>query len=139
MRTEWHERLSGTRPNEEKGSHIAVVCDEYGDMTGILTPTDILENLLGRSECGIKPCTEPDTWSADARTPFYDVLRFFGRTNLYEPARYSTLGGFLLENMRHMPSVGETCRWGGFIFTVEAVDGARIESVGIRLCGEALE
>ncbi|MDE5684567.1 MAG: hemolysin family protein [Muribaculaceae bacterium] len=116
------------------GAHLAVVCDEYGDMRGILTPTDILESLLGTTEAagGISPCPNTESWSADARTPFYDFLRFFGLTSLHTPAHYTTLGGFLLEAMRHVPSPGESHIWGNFIFTIEAADSTKINRINIK-------
>ncbi|MDE6564433.1 MAG: hemolysin family protein [Muribaculaceae bacterium] len=116
------------------GAHLAIVCDEYGDMKGILTPADILENLLGPDNMFgyISHCENTDSWSADARMPFYDFLRFFGLTNLYGPTHYTSLGGFLLDAMRRVPSPGESYSWGNFIFTVESADGPKIKRINIK-------
>ena len=73
-----------------------------------------------------------DSWTVDAQTQIYDFLKFFGLEELYSPASYSTLGGLILEELRHVPSVGEKLGWNGLLFEISSMDGARIGNVSVR-------
>ena len=112
----------------------ALVCDEFGICTGIITLRDILEGLVGNVD---DPEEEPDIikrvnkegWLVDRRCSLYDFLCYFNRSDLFEASEYHTLGGLLLKELQHIPTSGETLQWNGFTFEVVDMDGARIDKV----------
>lgn len=112
----------------------ALVCDEFGICTGIITLRDILEGLVGNVD---DPKEEPDIikrvnkegWLVDGQCSLYDFLCYFNRSDLFEASEYHTLGGLLLKELQHIPTSGETLQWNGFTFEVVDMDGARIDKV----------
>lgn len=120
-----------------KGSplHFALVCDEFGAMSGVITPADILDGLVGvLPQHTLSPdivCHGDCRYTVDAAVQFYDFLNYLGAEDLFEPAPYSTLGGFILEQLRHVPEVGERLHWNDMVFTIDSMDGARIRTVGV--------
>lgn len=121
-----------------KNSHFALVCDEFGDLAGVVTPGDILEGLVGEmSAQGVSRSILPDDsgkrWCVDAQMSFYDFLHHFNLEDLYEPASYSTLSGFLLEELKYFPSVGDRLSWHNIDFEVESIEGAKIKKLLIEV------
>lgn len=117
--------------------HFALVCDEFGDMAGVLTPSDVLDGLVGALPQQFSDCAsvveEPDgSWLVGAQIQFYDFLNRFSLEELYRPASYSTLGGFLLEELKHVPAVGETYEWNHISMEVASANGARIDAIRVR-------
>ena len=112
----------------------ALVCDEFGICTGIITLRDILEGLVGNVD---DPEEEPDIikrvnkegWLVDGQCSLYDFLCYFNRSDLFEASEYHTLGGLLLKELQHIPTSGETLQWNGFTFEVVDMDGGRIDKV----------
>lgn len=112
----------------------ALVCDEFGICTGIITLRDILEGLVGNVD---DPEEEPDIikrvnkegWLVDGQCSLYDFLCYFKRSDLFEASEYHTLGGLLLKELQHIPTSGETLQWNGFTFEVVDMGGARIDKV----------
>jgi len=116
----------------------ALVCDEYGDMQGIVTLRDVLGGLVGMVS---NPLDTPqirrleddsEEYVVDAQFKWYDFLSFFDAEDLYEPAPYSTLAGWFLEKYRRFPREGETVEWQGFRFKILDMDGARIDKFLVR-------
>ncbi len=123
---------------KSKGVHFALVCDEFGDLSGVVTPGDILDGLVGEipgqdGASFVAPSGRDGVWTVDARMPFYDFLRHFDLEELYRPASYSTLGGFLLEELKYMPVAGEKYRWNNIDFEIASVDGAKIGRVYVSI------
>lgn len=121
-----------------KNVHFAIVCDEFGDIAGVITPNDILDGLVGAlpqqsvNTCIVKR-NKDNEWVVDARIQFYDFINYFELEDLYKPASYSTLGGLILEELRHIPVPGETIIWNNIRFEVVSMDGAKIEKVKVTL------
>lgn len=115
----------------------ALVCDEFGVCTGIITLRDILEGLVGTMDA---PGEEPDIikrvsgdgWLVDGQCALYDFLCYFDRQDLFENAEYHTLGGLILQQLQHIPTSGETLQWNGFTFEIVDMDGARIDKVLVK-------
>ena len=112
----------------------ALVCDEFGICTGIITLRDILEGLVGNvddseEEPDIIKRVNKEGWLVDGQCSLYDFLCYFNRSDLFEASEYHTLGGLLLKELQHIPTSGETLQWNGFTFEVVDMDGARIDKV----------
>ena len=123
---------------KSKGVHFALVCDEFGDLSGVVTPSDILDGLVGEipgqtEPPQVLPTDKEGVWDVDAQMPFYDFLRHFGLEDLYEPSSFSTVGGFLLNEMKYVPSAGDECSWHGVTFRIASVEGAKIGRVYVHV------
>jgi CBS domain containing-hemolysin-like protein len=116
---------------------MAAVVDEYGSLAGIATVEDAVESVVGEirddfddetTEHGIT--TRADgSYVADGSLPIPKVNDELESS--FEVGAYGTIGGLVLDRLGHPPEVGDTVSVDGFDIEVEAVDGARTESVVI--------
>jgi putative hemolysin len=125
--------LGELRRNERQ---LAVVRDEYGTMSGIVTIEDLLEEIVGEIEDQDDPGEEPAirqidarTYLADGRVPLEDFNEQVGANLPTEEA--DTLGGFVFGLVGHQPKAGETADWDGLQFRVEETDNKRILKVRV--------
>ena len=133
----FHENMSVYKVLEQmKAKKIsrALVCDEFGVCTGIVTLKDILEGLVGSvddadEEPDIIARNNKDGWLVDGQCPMHDFLTYFNQQELFEKSDFHTLGGLILQLLQHVPQSGETLEWNGFMFEVVDMDGARIDKV----------
>lgn len=119
-------------------AHFAVVCDEFGDVSGVLAPGDILDGLVGvmpeqALSSDIVKGDSDGTWIVNGKTPIYDFINHFELEELYAPGSYSTIGGLILEELKHVPTPGETLDWHGIHFKILDMDGARIDRISVRI------
>lgn len=116
----------------------ALVCDEFGACSGLITLKDILEALIGEvdddhdKEEEIVERAEGDGWLVDGRCTMYDFLSYFEMEDDMEDFEYTTVAGLILDCLEHMPVVGETTEWGGFTFEVVDMDGPRIDKIIVK-------
>jgi len=116
-----------------------LVCDEYGNMQGIITMKDIMEALVGElpgedsSESDIIT-REDGSLLVDGKCSMYDFLRHVDREILYTDADFNTLGGLILHELGYIPKVGEKLQWNGFLLEVVDMDGVRIDKVLVTRC-----
>jgi len=116
--------------------HMAVVLDEHGTVQGIVTPTDILVGIAGdlperEEDHGPSAVKRPDgSWLLDGQMPVHEVERTLNVRGLsaYEH-EYTTLAGFVLSQLGHIPVPGETFDWRNWRFEVIDLDGRRIDKV----------
>ncbi len=116
--------------------HMAIVIDEHGTVQGIVTPTDILTGIAGELpevEADIGPSAvqrENGSWLLDGHMPVFEVERVLGLSGMaVDDAEYTTLAGFVLSELGHIPRVGERFRWRNWQFEVADLDGRRIDKV----------
>lgn len=125
-------------------NHLAVIIDEFGGVEGIVTPTDLLEALVGElPETG--DLGEPmivrlgdGSWSMDAMTDIEEVKIALGIDSIdgQKDRAYQTLGGYLSERFGHQPRIGDAVTAGGHRFEVIDTDGRRIDRVVARRLSE---
>ena len=121
---------------KQKQLNRALVCDEFGSLSGIISLKDILDALVGNTgdrhqrEPDIVPCE--DGWMVDGQCSIYDFLSYFDLDDTMEDFDFSTVGGLVLDELEHVPVSGEEITWQGFRFTVTAMDGARIDRIQVR-------
>ena len=123
----------------EKRLHFCVVVNEYGSIEGIITPHDILENLIGDiPEEGEK--YEPDIFvrddksflvSGDASVETLDGIFENYQTNL-EDVEYTTVAGFVLSKIDKIPQIGDKVTFNDYIIEIVDIDGKRIDKILIR-------
>ena len=116
--------------------HLAIVADEYGDVAGLITLEDCLEELVGEI------VDEYDTDTAQVeRLANGDVIVDGGMSidELNEVVDgdlpdddWDTVGGLVFSTLEHVPNPGEDVEFEGWHFTVEAVEGRRVRLVRVR-------
>jgi len=121
---------------QAEGNHIAVVVDEYGGAVGIVTFEDLLETIVGDidDEYDDEPSPirveRPGVWRVEARTSVAKINQELD-LGLAESDEYETIGGLLIEHMRHIPEHGATLTLGNVTIEVVAATDRAIEVVRI--------
>ena len=134
-----HEHSNVLRVMEQlRGSPVqmAVIVDEHGSFEGVATPTDILEAIAGEfpDEDGDTPSVETledGVWVVDG---FTDIRRLSGVLDadlVDEDDRYTTLAGYVLWHLGHIPTGGEKFTANGFEFEVLTMERRNIAKVKI--------
>lgn len=115
-----------------RNSHLAVVLDEYGGTDGIVTIEDVIEEFVGEIEDEYDQVSPypPAPGLVEGLLSRGDVAKLLGEE--LPEGDYDTLGGFMMFQLGRVPGLGDKVAWGDFSFTVESMDGRRVESVRIR-------
>ena len=125
----------------KKRRSIAVVLDEYGGTSGIMTVEDIVEELFGEieDEHDSVELTEEqltnDSFSFSARLEV-DYLNETYKLNLPESESYETLGGLIVNHTEDIPQLKDTIIIENFKFTIIEVSSTKIDSVHLKLITE---
>jgi CBS domain containing-hemolysin-like protein len=120
--------------------HLAFVVDEFGQIDGIITLEDLLEEVFGDIDDETDQPGDVDYiedidggWRVNGLFPLHD----FSVQTGFEPAEPSpatTVSGFLVQRLQSMPVVDAVWVESGFGFTILELDGARIGTVFVKLC-----
>jgi hypothetical protein len=120
----------------DAGSQTAVVVDEYGGTSGIVTLEDAVEEIVGevadehdQHAAGINHPVEDEWLVPGLIRP--DELLIQTKVELPDEGPYETLGGLIMTELGHVPSQGETVLVNGYLLRVEQMDGRRIDRVRI--------
>ena len=122
---------------KQKGTHIALVTDEYGGIQGMVTHNDILEAIVGYIHSAGSPAEpeatrrEDGSWLLDGLLPIDKLKEIFDIEKLpdEEQSHYQTVGGFVMAQVRNIPLVGQRFEWGNLCFEVVDMDGRRVDKV----------
>ena len=125
---------------QQKRYHMAIVVDEYGGVSGLVTIEDILELIVGEIEDehdveedekdGIRPLNK-NTFSVKALTPLEDFNKFF-KTG-FDEEEADTIGGIVLKAFGHMPQRDEIVTIDDIIFKVTNSDKRRLMQLKVTL------
>lgn len=120
--------------------HMAIVVDEYGGVSGLVTIEDILELIVGEIEDehdagentndGIRPLNKY-TYSVKALTELDDFNKFFN-TN-FDEEEADTIGGIVLKAFGHMPMRDEKVQINDMVFKVTNSDARRLIQLKVTL------
>jgi len=122
----------------KKRKGIAVVIDEYGGTSGIITREDIMEELFGEIEdehdslSYLEEKLDSNSFLFSARLKL-DYLNTKFKLNIPLSDQYETLGGFLVHNIQDIPTTGEVIKILSFEFTVKEVTNTRIETIELKI------
>ncbi len=117
--------------------HMAIVVDEYGDLEGIVTLEDLLEEIVGEIEDEFDLPDESverlpnGKMRIDGTFPIDDFNEQFERQIPIED--YHTVGGFVFGLIGRAPEPGDEVVWDGTRFKVLEVEGSRIERLEVEL------
>ena len=122
-------------------NHMAVVIDEYGQVSGVVTIEDVLEQIVGEIEDehdvddagGIKPMKDGG-FVVKAETLIEDFNEHFGST--FADDEFDTIGGIVLQSFGHLPKRGEQTTLHGFEFRVLNSDSRRLRLLRVRAVTE---
>jgi putative hemolysin len=123
---------------QRKRIHMALVVDEYGGLSGLVTTEDLLEELVGEIE-DEHDVGEPrrvqhlvdGSMIVDALLSIADLEDLLS-IEVEEDLPYDTLAGLILAELGRFPEKGEKVEWRGFLFTCEEVKRTSIVRVRIR-------
>ena len=130
------------REFQAKKVHMAIVVDEYGGTSGLVTLEDVLEEIVGDiadefdEEEVIHSVLDEFTFLFEAKTPLLDVYRILElEEDKWEAAKgeSDTLGGFMIEQSGRLLRKGEVVEFEGVSLVVDAGDSRRIHRVKIIL------
>jgi len=125
----------------KKRKSIAVVLDEFGGTSGIMTVEDIVEELLGEIEDEhdtddlIEEKIDEDTFKFSARLDV-DYINETYKIDLPENENYETLGGLIVNHTEEIPAQNEVVIIDTFQFTVLEVSTTKIDLVELKLLKE---
>lgn len=137
----FHENMSVYSVLEYMKKHKvnrALVCDEFGALSGVISLKDILDGLIGNTnnshqkEPDIIARKNGDGWLVDGQCSIYDFLIHFDLSDAMEDYDFSTVGGMIMDVLQQVPSEGEKVNWKNFSFEVADMDGARIDKVIVK-------
>lgn len=129
---------------QKKRVHLAVVVDEFGSTSGVITLEDIVEELVGEirdeydhEEAHIRKSSD-GAWEAQAWISIYELGETLG-AEIPDTGEYETLGGFLINLYGSVPQPGKSLLWNNFRFTVTESDTKRISTVKIERMSPPVE
>ncbi len=118
--------------------HMALVADEYGGISGVITIEDILEQIVGEIEDETDDDIEEDikvlagnVYLVRALTELSDFNEYFNCD--FDEKAADTIAGVLLQKLNHMPQKGEQVTIGHFDFTIVATETRRMEMLKVAV------
>ena len=123
---------------QAKKLHLAVVTDDYGGTMGIVTMEDVLEQLVGdiwdETDEVEEDCVKigQDTYQVSGDMNVFELLEQLEVDDREFDSDYNTVGGWAMEMLGHIPTVGEQYRFKNLIITVMEVEDQRILSLKVE-------
>jgi CBS domain containing-hemolysin-like protein len=119
--------------------HMAIIVDEYGQMSGVVTLEDLLEEITGDIEDETDTAEEAHhvqkisegRWEADGLTPLADVERMI-ESGLEHDPETNTLSGIFMDSLDRLPVKGDVLEVSGFRLKVLSIDQRRAGHVRIE-------
>ena len=116
-------------------NHMAIVVDEYGGISGLVTFEDVIEQIVGKIEDEFDEDDSADNifpvsaerWRIKATTEIADINEYFGTAFSDEEA--DTIGGLVIHELGHLPVRGEKVQLGDLLFNVARADNRRLHTL----------
>lgn len=125
-----------------KRYHMAIVLDEYGSVSGLVTIEDVLEQIVGEIEDetdrleneNIQTTNQEGIFLVPALVSVEDFNEYF-HANISEE-EFDTIGGIIVQQFGHVPSRGEEITFENFHFNVVKSDGRRVKTLQVSKVSE---
>jgi len=126
------------REFQTKHNHMAIVINEYGDVSGLVTIEDVIEQIVGEIEDEHDVDEDADNvvardggfYTVKAMMPLEDFNEYFDST--LSGGGFDTIGGLLLNELGYLPKRGETVEIDGFRVTVLHADNHRLRLLEVQ-------
>lgn len=124
--------------------HIAIVLDEYGGVSGLITLEDVIESIVGdifdeydKTDSRDIVKLKENVYIINAGTKLTDIQE---ETGIILPSEdYESLGGYILENLGQIPKSGQVLEKGKYNFTVLSMEKNRIVSVKVTVKSDEIQ
>lgn len=126
---------------KRKHVHLAIVIDEYGGTSGLITIEDLLEQIVGDiqdeydQEEALFTINADGSITADARMPVDELEEFFGME--IERGNFDSVGGLIFHLTGKIPAKGDIVEGAGLLLTIIDADERKIIKVSISRSGTA--
>ncbi|MBT8376367.1 MAG: gliding motility-associated protein GldE [Winogradskyella sp.] len=134
---------------QTKKVHLAVVVDEYGGTSGLVSLEDIIEEIVGDisdeydDEDLVYTKIDEYNYSFEGKTPLKDVYKIIDLDDETDfentKGEAETLAGFILEVSGGFPRIGTKINFKNFVFTIEALEKKRIKQIKMTILDAAKE
>ncbi|MEZ5650804.1 MAG: hemolysin family protein [Burkholderiaceae bacterium] len=120
---------------QEHGSSAALVVDEYGDLQGMVTTTDLFAAIAGDPETDSRTRAvtrlAADSFRVDGLLPAHELLDLLGLSALPGPSPipYDSTGGMMQQLLGHLPRNGDVASWQGWRFEIALATPRRVRRV----------
>ncbi len=131
---------------QEKKIHLAIVVDEYGGTSGVISLEDIIEEIVGDisdefdDDNLIYSKIDEKNFVFEGKTSlkdFYRIIKLQDESIFEEKkGEAETLAGFVLETSKSFPKLGSKIKFNKYIFNIENIDNKRIKRVKITIIDE---
>jgi len=128
---------------QEKKVHLAVVVDEYGGTSGLVSLEDVIEEIVGDisdefdDDDLIYSKLDDNNYVFEGKTPLKDFYKIIGLENedIFETEKgeAETIAGFVLEISKSFPKINSKINFKNYVFTIEALDKKRIKQVKVTI------
>jgi gliding motility-associated protein GldE len=132
------------REFQQKKIHLAIVVDEYGGTSGIVTLEDVIEEIVGEindefdDDELVYSKLDDNHFVFEGNAPLNDLYRILEIDGeMFEDAKgeSDTLAGFILEIEGRIPQRGENIKFKNLLFTIESADSRKIKRVKVTIEG----
>ena len=118
-------------------NHMAIVVDEYGGVSGLITIEDVLEEIVGDIDDEHDAEAVEDVQKLDDGGYLVQALATIQDINesletSFSDDDYDTIGGLVVAEFGRVPEVGESIELGGWLFTIKAADERRLHAMEMR-------
>ncbi len=127
---------------QSKHVHMAIVADEYGGTSGLLTLEDLIEEIIGEINDEFDEVAIPyqkiddQTYVFEGKISLHDLCKALELDPQYfDPVKgeSESLGGLMLELHSSMPNAGDKITYDRFLFTIVSVDQKKIKRIRVRI------
>ncbi len=126
-----------------KKIHLAIVVDEFGGTSGLVTLEDIIEEVVGEIndefdlETAIYNKVDDYTYIFEGKTPLHEFLRILhvDNTEVFDQVKgdSDTLAGFIIEQTGELPQINQSFDFENINFSVETIENRRIQRIKVTL------
>ena len=127
---------------QEKKVHLAIVVDEYGGTSGLVSLEDVIEEIVGDisdefdDDNLLYSKIDDQNFIFDGKTSLHDLCRIINENkNIFDQYKgdAETIAGFILEISRSFPKKNSKINFMKFIFTIESIDKKRIKQIKLTI------